>query len=201
VYPDIDDPAQPIGPIVADLTGGEPSCYGTPAVTFTMNSARDFVFSVLNTHSGRGPGTLTVTGPGGVFAEHTDTNTNGLQVGMYFFEMKGFQAGDIFTLTGTKPGNTGIFSAVAFDTIAAPTIFQITNVDRDPATGEVTLTFPSSDSDTYKVDASTDLVGWTELDDNLDGQAVETSYTDTIFAPDPAPTGQAKVFYRVTKNP
>ena len=76
----------------------------------------------------------------------------------------------------------------------------ITNVIRNPTTGEVTLTFTSSDSATYTVEVSTDLVGWTELDDSVDGQAAETSYTDSSFATDPAPNGKNRIFYRLTRN-
>jgi len=85
--------------------------------------------------------------------------------------------------------------------LPSQTPFQITLVVRNPATGAVTLTFPSTNAATYRVDATTDQTAWTELEDNLDGQAGETSYTDTTFAPAPALPGKNRVFYRVTKNP
>jgi hypothetical protein len=114
VYPDIDDPAQPIAPTVSDLTN-PPSTYNSPTVTFTITSAKDFVFSVLSTHDSAGPGTLTITGPGGATAFVTDNSTT---VGMYFFDMKGFQPNDTFTLSAA--GFNGKFSAVAFDVIPEP---------------------------------------------------------------------------------
>ncbi len=76
--------------------------------------------------------------------------------------------------------------------------FQITRVVRNPVSGAVTLTFPTTNGTTYTVEVSTDLVGWTELDDSVDGQAVETNFTDTVFAP--APLEKNRVFYRVTRN-
>ncbi|MCX6879128.1 MAG: hypothetical protein NTW21_35780, partial [Verrucomicrobia bacterium] len=114
----------PIGLTVADLTA-PPTGYNNPTVTFTITSAQDFVFSVLSTHDGEGPGTLTVTGPGGATASITNTTT---LVGMYFFEMKGFQAGDTLTLTATASTSTsGKFSAVAFDTAGGFASWQTTN--------------------------------------------------------------------------
>ncbi len=115
-----------------------------------------------------------------------------------------------FTATGTttriglynsyKAGDT-VHSINVDDVSVASSYFQITNVDRDPGTGEVTLRFTSIGAAFYTVWGSTDLVNWQDIDDNVDGQAGETSYTDTTFEPAPAPAGKNRVFYRVTRNP
>jgi len=79
-------------------------------------------------------------------------------------------------------------------------IFQITNTVRNPATGEVTLTWTSTSGASYKVEGSVDTITWEDIDDNVPGLAGETSYTDTSFAPAPVAPGKPRVFYRVTEN-
>ncbi|MGL5018640.1 MAG: hypothetical protein ACRDBP_10920 [Luteolibacter sp.] len=117
-YPDIDDVTLPINTTVADQTN-PPSAYASPTVTFTINSAKDFVFSVFSNHDTQGPGTLTVTGPGGVSANVTNTTAT---QGMYFFDMKGFQPGDTFTMAAT--GTNAKFTAVAFDVMGPATSYS-----------------------------------------------------------------------------
>ena len=82
---------------------------------------------------------------------------------------------------------------------SAPSKFQITKVVRTE-TGDVILTFPSASGSIYRVEASTDLENWIELDDSVAGQPVETNYLDDTFARLPLP-GKAEAFYRVTRLP
>jgi len=76
-----------------------------------------------------------------------------------------------------------------------PPFFEITNFDRDPITGHVTLTFTSVDSANYTIERSADGTTWGDVDDNVDGQAGTTTYIDTTAAP------FARLLYRVTQNP
>lgn len=81
-----------------------------------------------------------------------------------------------------------IFSASSG--VVAPVI---TGFTADPARNQATVTWTSLPQQTYRVQRSTDLVGWTTIATNLPGQATSTSYTDTLGTPVPP-----VLFYRVT---
>ncbi len=148
-----------------------------------------------------------VTGPGGADSgliyiagpARPDESWRNGDVDYVLFDITG-QVGDVFTVSGENDGrwSDNALGGVFLDRLDT-SIFKITSVARDPGTGAVTLTFPTTKGTTYTVEASTDLVEWIELDDSVDGQAVETNFTDTVFAPAPAP-GKNRVFYRATRN-
>ncbi|MEZ5329136.1 MAG: Ig-like domain-containing protein [Verrucomicrobiales bacterium] len=61
--------------------------------------------------------------------------------------------------------------------------FQITSVSVNPSTNEVTITWPSSEGQTFGIGFSETLVGdFEELDDGVTGQEGSTSYIDTVPA-------------------
>jgi hypothetical protein len=62
--------------------------------------------------------------------------------------------------------------------LSPSTDFSITDIVRDPTTGNVTLTWDSKPSKNYAIDISTDLGSWTELVTGISSQGDETSYTD-----------------------
>jgi len=121
-----------------------------------------------------------------------------------------FQVVDVSSTPWTNAGNekwtrTAGGKSYTFDettgtlTLGEFVELRFTSIVRNPDTGHVTLTFTSTDPATYKVEATTDLAEWFELEDSVDGQAGETTYTDADFAINPVL--KEVVFYRVTQNP
>jgi hypothetical protein len=70
----------------------------------------------------------------------------------------------------------------------------MTAVQRNAATGAVTLTFSSETGKTYTIKRSTDLAGWTDLASEVPAAGATTDYTDS----DILPSNQA-FYYRVTR--
>jgi hypothetical protein len=79
--------------------------------------------------------------------------------------------------------------------------FAITGVTRDPGTGQVTLTWPSSTGQTFDVFSSATLAAgqWSLLSPAAGVPAAEgsTSFTDTTVAPNPNSKTQ---YYRVSRR-
>jgi len=78
--------------------------------------------------------------------------------------------------------------------------FAITRLERDPATGEVTVTWRSSPEVFYRVEGSFDLIGpWTELGDEVEGVADsdETSFIEEINETSELKFDTQRRFYRV----
>jgi hypothetical protein len=89
---------------------------------------------------------------------------------------------------GFNPGSYTILNLKAYSG------FSITAFQRDPVSGDATLTWESTAADVcqYVVQRSSDLSTWTPLSTNSTG-GFATSYTD------PAPPGNVQ-FYRVQKS-
>jgi hypothetical protein len=70
--------------------------------------------------------------------------------------------------------------------------FVITEIIRNPTTNEVTLKWVSSPGATYSVESSTDLKEWLELQDGVESQGTETTYTE--------PDASAENYFRVRRE-
>ena len=209
-----DDVALTPGPGLADKICGDYSRGGGGApniqnfFTITLTAPASFRLGVIGDQTTNNPPGLInessdavqVTGPGGIDSGLVESPPKNSQNDYYLFDITG-TTGDVFTIKGRN--NIG-WSANALGGIfidPAPTgIFQITNSALDPNTGNVTLTFTSVDSGTYRVEASTDLVHWTELADSVDGQPGTTDYTDSAYAPNLG-SKRPPFFYRVSTVP
>jgi hypothetical protein len=92
--------------------------------------------------------------------------------------------------------NNPILQGVIVHKAGAGTLFQITNIDKSP--NEITLTWASLPGREYSVefieDFSEDI--WIELDDGVQSEGEETSFTDD----DTARTGLPEGWYRVRDN-
>lgn len=104
---------------------------------------------------------------------------------------------NFITFHNREGGRTAYLDNVSINRITTPpTRVVVTGLTRTPATGAVTLTFTSSELHTYKIEASADLIAWTELQGSVFGQADATQFVDSVFAP-----GKLNAFYRVTRDP
>ena len=150
------------------------------------------------------------TGTGLMPDDFTGQNTNPLYIGSRADAFTGFDGclDDIAIFAGQVPPQQimdimgGDFSAFGIGSAD----FRITSVIKGTAVvGEnevpaVTITFNSRPGRKYSVWASTSLKetgqpgGWIELDDTVDSQGEETTYTDTLVA------GGQRVFYQVREN-
>ena len=92
--------------------------------------------------------------------------------------------------------NNPILQAVILHSTGPGTVFQITDVARTP--DEVTLTWASLPGREYSVEYNADLSSdiWIELDDGVQSEGEETSFTDD----DPTRTGLPVGWYRVRNN-
>lgn len=64
-----------------------------------------------------------------------------------------------------------------------------------PAAGSLSLTFESNAGDTYRIQRSTALSGWTTLPGSITGLAGSTTATDSTV-----PTAEKRVFYRILRE-
>lgn len=72
----------------------------------------------------------------------------------------------------------------------AASVFEITDVSRQ-ADGRFQVTFTTSTNRTYRVQASTDLLNWQTIQDNIPGINQDVTITDTRFIPN-----LTNIFYR-----
>ncbi|RYD31597.1 MAG: hypothetical protein EOP86_17550, partial [Verrucomicrobiaceae bacterium] len=75
--------------------------------------------------------------------------------------------------------------------------FTVSSLTRNAATGEITLTWPSSAGKTYKISQSQDLTGFTDITGQTGLAGVAGSMTRTFANPVPA---AQKLFFRVTET-
>ena len=73
--------------------------------------------------------------------------------------------------------------------------FQILSISTNSATNEVTITWPSTEDESFGISWSEDLASFTELDDGIEGGDGTASFTDTTV-----PAGTAVRYYQVTKE-
>jgi len=181
--------------------------------TITLTAPASFRLGVIGDQTSNEPvglinessDAVQVVGPGGadsglmVYPMGVVKNT----IPDYFlFDITG-DAGDVFTIRGRN--NTGwsdnALGGFFIDVLPPDTaVFDIVNVVRDSGTGNVTLTFTSVDSGTYRVEASTNLVNWDELSENVNGQPGTTDYLDDEYAPNLG-SQRPRVYYRVSTVP
>ena len=64
-----------------------------------------------------------------------------------------------------------------------------------PAAGSISLTFESNAGDSYRIQRSTALSGWTTLAGSITGLAGTTTATDSTV-----PAGATRVFYRILRE-
>jgi len=104
--------------------------------------------------------------------------------------------GDVFTVWGEQDDRwqANALGGVFFDP-RGTSVFQITQVTRAADTGEATITFTSINGATYALEASTDLMDWTELDDGVTGEEGTTDVIDDTFAPQAGPD----LYYRLQR--
>jgi autotransporter-associated beta strand protein len=77
-----------------------------------------------------------------------------------------------------------------------PLPFLITKVERDSATGHVTVTFNSTANQNFAIMRTEDLETWLELEDDIEAEGETTSYTDKWAEPD-----AREYYYSVVKTP
>ena len=70
--------------------------------------------------------------------------------------------------------------------------FAITKLVRNPTNKEVSVTWPSSPGATYSIDSSTDLTEWLEVQDGVESEGTETTFTQT--------DEESENYYRVRKE-
>jgi len=72
-----------------------------------------------------------------------------------------------------------------------------------PGPGEMTVTWPSLEGETYRLEYSDDLVNWRIAADSVPSAGYgTTSWTDAeITRPAPAPSAVSRRFYRIAENP
>lgn len=99
--------------------------------------------------------------------------------------------------TSTIPDDAGVLqNYLAF--IRTGTLSEsltITSVARDPATGTVALTWPSTPDTTYRIESSTNLATWSLLIPALPSQGATTTWSHIPAPPESSPTR----FYRVAR--
>ncbi|CAN5455364.1 hypothetical protein BH23VER1_BH23VER1_00220 [soil metagenome] len=121
------------------------------------------------------------------------------RAGGAFFEVFGGQ-GFAFELLGSQGAAPVSDPFVGLSLVGAveTELFQITGITFDGA-GRPVITFTSSDTETYTIERSTDLVTWITIDVGVPGTSMAntTSYTDESESFDP---GQPRYFYRVTRE-
>lgn len=203
-YPDMDNPAAPIGVAVADVDAGV--FFGINDTNFNFELAEDseFVLTIIlggNHNQNRPTGiTLTQTVGGAATAsatpwtESNPTNDGTQGVDYLFFKVTGV-AGDVFNIqpSGTDV-NVEAISGVAFEAVPEPSADpEITSIVKSGDT--VTVEFTGEASTTYVCKSSTTLSGFSNititsgsLTTDVDGDA-----TFTVAAAD------AKRFYLVAE--
>ena len=83
-----------------------------------------------------------------------------------------------------------------FENVAGDTgVFQVTQIALNPANTAVTLTWNSRTGATYKVESSTNFQDWLEVDDGVDSEGEETTYTDESVE-----QGTKSIYYRVIEE-
>lgn len=99
---------------------------------------------------------------------------------------------------GAQPGGDRVgLGEIAFPTagsVSPSAPMLITGVQRNPATGAVTLTFSSEAGKTYTIKRSSTLATWTDLATDVAATGATTTYTDSDILP-----ANLEFFYRVTR--
>ena len=96
--------------------------------------------------------------------------------------------------------NDGSEVIAGTDPLDSTSIFKITTISQEAATGEVTVTWKSSPAKTYRLEYSFNLVAgsWFEVDG---GTGIPSDGTTTSFTDPAPPVGDTRRFYRVGSEP
>jgi len=123
-----------------------------------------------------------------------------------------FKAGDVSATTGEniveisrrsdQGGQWMLFDYVKLETEPGPSAaFQITNITRNAATGDVTVTWNSFPGREYIVETSTDLGiasgAWDEFDDGFPADPVEGETSIVFLGASQIPEGATRFFVRI----
>lgn len=109
---------------------------------------------------------------------------------------------EVFTDAGDPNlGQRTYWIGVAYVKVAAAVALEIVSVDHEPGSREATVTWRSSEGTSYSVDASNDLLNWSELDDAVAGEAGDTTSFTEDFDAAPLPADVSRRYYRVRRNP
>jgi hypothetical protein len=179
------------------LFAGLPVEAGTTGPWHTFVDQETSFMNDLNVVDGT---VLATTDAGALAAAHWPPGTVAagprLYLAMGAWEAAGSGATNAGNYNLTELGARVLLNAVAlFTAPVTPSRFDIASVSRDPATGHVTLTWPSSAGQTFTVERSADLVTWSQFPPIVGGAGATTSFTDQLTAPVPP-----ALHYRVVRG-
>jgi hypothetical protein len=125
------------------------------------------------------------------------------------FEVRRTQVGQdaiLTTSSGAHPATNWLaievtdgaytIDSLSFFKWSPPIPVPATFVNHDPVADTATISFPSSDNETYLIEASPNLIDWQPIEESLPGEAGQssTSYTETG-------AHDSRRFFRVSRNP
>ena len=99
---------------------------------------------------------------------------------------------EVFTDAGDPGlGQRTYWIGVAYVEVAAAVAFEIVSVVHVPGSREATVTWSSSEGTSYSVDASNDMLSWSELNDDVAGAAGDTTSFIEDFGRRTTPPGRS----------
>lgn len=98
----------------------------------------------------------------------------------------------ILTANQTPGTTTTTFEEIVFGSGGSGSLFQITLLELNEAVTSANLTWESRPGESYTIDVSLDLETWLEVEDGIESEGEQTTYTDNSLEP-----GSPALYYRV----